>query len=93
MQHNQEPHRHPKRGRQHDVAVVQEQQDLEDRRRDLVPLAVPQVTREVAHEGLVEAVVEPLRLHPDGEDEVLCRGCVRPECVPVGVGEGRRIRQ
>ena len=68
MQQHQKPDRRPKGGRQHYVAVVQEQQDLEDGRRDLVPLAVPQVAREVAHEGLVEAVVEPLRLDPDGED-------------------------
>lgn len=71
MQQNQKPHRHPEWGRQHNVAVVQEQQDLEDRRRDLVLLAVLEVTGKVAHEGLVEAMVEPLRLHPDGEDEVL----------------------
>lgn len=71
MQHDQEPDGRPKWGRQHDVAVVQEQQDLEERWRDLVLLAVPQVAREVAHEGLIEAVVEPLRLDPDGEDEVL----------------------
>lgn len=84
MQQDQEPHRSPKWGRKHNVAVVQEQQDLEDGRRDLVPLAVPQVARKVAHKRLVEAVVETLGLHPDREDEVLCRGCVRPECVPVG---------
>lgn len=72
MQQDQEPERRPERGRQHDVAVVEEQQDLEDGRRDLVLLAVLEVAREVAHERLVEAVVEVLRLDPDGEDEVLC---------------------
>jgi len=71
MQQDQEPDRRPERGRHHDVAVVQEQQYLEERRRDLLSLAVPQVAGEVAHERLVEAVVEPLRLNPDGEDEVL----------------------
>lgn len=79
MQRDQEPDRYPERGREHHVAVVQEQQDLEDRRRNPVPRTVMEVAVEVAHEGLVEAVVQILRLNPHGEDEVLGRGLVRPE--------------
>lgn len=83
VQAHQEPDGHPERRRQHHVAVVQEQEHLKERRAHPFPLAVLQVSAEVAHEALVKAKVGVLRLDPDLENKVFAARRVGPEFMPV----------
>lgn len=83
MQTHQEPDGHPERWSQNHVGIIKKQQDLKQGRCEVSLLAISHVSGQVAHEALVEPVVEVLRLDPDLEDQIIGRGRVRPKSVPV----------
>jgi hypothetical protein len=67
MEANQKPEWQPKGRCQNHIAVVEKQEDLEDRWSEPLSLTIFQVTAEVAHEILVETMIGVLWLDPDSE--------------------------
>lgn len=92
VQPHENPEGHPERRGEDHVRIVQEQYQLENGRREMVLLAVIQVAGEVAHEALVEAMVQIRWLDPDVEDQILSGRGMGPESVPVFACDGSNQR-
>lgn len=72
VDHDQKRKGQPERRGENDLAVVQEQDNLEDGRREARLLAVSNVAAKVTHEVLVKPVVDILWIYPHLEYHILC---------------------